>query len=1275
MTILPPNRSSQLNSLVPKGFPYRLRGALLANQDDPFQIPFSGLEPNFLYDLYVNNQRRRSFTSDSSGDLLVTIELDAGADYEILLFPFGGTEFGQKRIWVSVRNWATLHSSTAEMILEQDDDIAIIYDGLRLDTAAIDELNNYHGQNLFQTNDFNYGTRGFRETLRMLRQAYLNEGGSIAGIRNAVSSLAFINPLIKSGRDLSIWWLDEELSQEFRFTSRLTSNDLDTINLSALTGLGTILSSSSNFGLQNVELVEADNLRFSFSADWDGGDITISGTTKFGVEVQEIVFSSPGNVVESNFSYVSATTILKQVQGTAGDVTVGYASVKFVKIINISPFTEPDTSYTLTYQPAPVPNTERFLYNGNIAREQSNGTEGIQTYRIFPPRVEAEVMARSVEPFDLSGNGRYFSFEIDGRGRVELDFDDYIATLSSATAAEVVSAINQELNGRPNYGSSYNASASVVTTTAGDSFKITGGSGALSEIDLNGRDLGSFIKLYYSGNSNDFVDEAFQITLSSTDSSRVFFGKQSDEWFDIEVNYNLKPNSNVSDNFMFLGSDAPDNFEVNGLDIVGFKRTSFSSEKALILEVQTSGWTIERSYPRVLERAGKIITMQMVTSIGNASLSITDPFQLFVSFDNGSSFYSYDFVVGSQPTPNPIGTTNYEMGDYHQTFTTRFYVPIDAVSAIFRIQGDGFTSGDILAIDDISIFDQSINSKFLSRNTVTRGPSYNFLRSELNAWFPERPNTNEKIDIGLEEEEGHIQRVKPSNTIFDRFDATELTNSLATNVVGVWNAQQFDESTLTNFEVFANSPRKSSYIRPTNITDTGIVEIEFGVFQPEASSISLLISSVDDNAIEVVPLSASSTSSLVGDVDDSEVSVVTPVPPVIDFFVVTPISLEAGQDTASISWGVSGSTPLTITVEDNLGNVIYTGSAASSSASDTPATTTVTSYTLTATNTFGSDTTTTPVTVFVENPEATLARVGSGVVHTNDTITLTASTSAGTPPMNWEVVGSALGVVDSGTWNTKGDSDIITTTVVGSPARTEVFTLEVTNAASIDSVTESVGIQTALDLELNGTFSQASSFPFTVSLPTGNDRGLFACLTYDGTDSLPTHAQLGTTIVPFICRSTISTSALPNAERQCAIYYFSESDLSAGTTNNQFRFSDFLTPYTFDFDWDVHFYRATNVGTVTGNPTVLNSTGATVVSPVISSTQYSRVLTLSVAVGNSHNSTTNFTGTTDTNSGSTGSIRTLEAIPNASGNVQFSYTDSSNVSPRVGYCYAIIDPL
>lgn len=1275
MTIIPPNRVNQLNSLVPKGFPYRLRGALLANQDDPFKIPFEGLNKNYIYDLYVNDQRKRSFTSDSSGELLVTIDLEPGQDYEIKLFPLGGIEFGQKRIWVSVRNWATLHSVSAEMVLKQDTDIAIIYDGLRLDTAALDELNNYHGRNLLQANDFNYGTRGFRETLRMLRQAYLNEGGSIAGIRNAVSSLAFINPLIKSGRDLSIWWLDEELSQEFRFVSRLTSNDLDTINQSSLTGLGTIVSSSSNFGLQNIELIQSDNFRFSFTSDWNGGDITISGVTKFGVDVQEVIFSSPGAVVESTFSYNSASTILKQTQGTSGGVSVGYANVKFIKITNISPFTEPDVSNTLTYQPAPLPGIERFLYNGDIVKEQRNSIEGIQTYRIFPPRVEAEVMARSIEPFDLSGNARYFSFEIDGRGRVDLDFDDYIATLATATAADVVSAINQELNNRPNYGASYNASAQVVTTTAGDSFKIVANTNAVSEIDLNGRDVGSFVKLYYSGNSSDFVYEAFQITLNPTDSSRVFFGKQSDQWFDIEVNYNLKPGVTVSDNFMFLGSNAPDNFQTNGLNVIGFRRTSLSSEKALILEIQSSEWNIERSFPRVLDRLGKVITMQMVTSIGNSSLSITDPFQLFVSFDNGSSFYSYDFVVGSQPTPNPIGTTNYEMGDYHQTFTTRFYVPVDAVSAIFRIQGNGFSSGDILAIEDISVFDQSINSKFLSKNTVTRGPTYNFLRSELNVWFPERPNLNEKTDIGLNEEEGHIQRVKPSNTVFDEFDATELTNSLATNVVGVWNAEHFDDSVLINFETFGNSPRKSSYIRPANITDTGVIDLEFGELQSEATSISSLTSFVVDGGIEVTTLSASSTSALVGDVDDSNVAVVIPNPPVIDFFIISPIALEAGQDTATISWGVSGAKPLTITIEDNLGNSIYSGSTANSTTSDTPATTTVNSYTITATNIFGTDTQTVAVNVFVEDPIATLSRVGSGIVHTNDTVSLTASTSAGSPPMNWEISGNTLGVISSGTWSTKGDSDTVTVSLVGNPDRTEVFTLEVTNSASTDSVDESVAISTALDLELNGTFSQISSFPLTVNLPTGNDRGLFACLTYDGTDPLPSHAQLGTTLAPFICNSTISTSALPHTERQCAIYYFSESDLTAGTTNNQFRFSDFFTPYVFDFNWDVHFYRATNVGTVTGNPTILNSTGAAVISPIISSTEFSRVLTLSVAVGSTHNSTTNFIGTIDTSAGSTGSIRTLEAIPNASGDVQFNYTDSSSNSPRVGYCYAIIDPV
>lgn len=1227
MPIIPPDRANQLNSLVPTGYPYKLRGALLAKQDDPFQIPFEGLQPNFLYDLYVNDDRRRSFTSDANGDLLVTVDLEAGNDYEIRLFPFGGTDFGQRRIWVSVRNWATFHSASAEKILEVDESIGIIYDGLRLDSAAIDELNNYHGRNLLQGNDFNYGTGGFRETLRMLRQAYLNEGGSISGIRNAVASLAFINPLIKSGKDLSIWWLDEEISDEFRFSSRLLSNDLDSLNQHVLTGIGTISSISPIFGLSDITLIEDDNLRFQFSSGWDGGDIRITGTTKFGVDVEEVILSNPGDVSESVFVYSSIDSIVKTNQGSTGNVFIGYVNAKFIKVTNISPFTTPDVTNTLEYRPAPLPGIERYLYNGNIVREQSNSVTGVQTYRVYPPRVEAEITAVSVETYDLSGNARFFSFEIDGRGRVDMDFSNFVSTnisnLSAVTASEVVLCINDELVSRPNYGASYNLTASIVNTTAGDTFKISGNVNADSNIDFNGRDLGSFVKLYYSGNSNDFVNEVFQFNLNSTDSSRVFFGRQSDEWFDIEVNYEFKPTSNVSDNFDFLGSDGPDNLKISGLNTIGFRRTSLSFNRSLILEVTNSNWELRKSFPKVLEKLGKVITAQMIVSLGDSTLSITNPFSFFMSFDDGATFYSFNSVIGSQPTPNPIGTTDYELGAYHQTFTVKFYVPIDSQSAILKVRGNGFSSGDIIAIEDLSIFESSTTSKFLASNTVTRGPSYNLLRSELNVWFPERSNFNEREDIGLEDSEGHIQRTKPSNTIFDTNNATELnftrrdpdtdelignsdiSNNRAINVVGVWNAEQFENSTLTNFEVVPNSPRKSSFIRPENITDTGIIDVEFEEFFISASGNSRLIGILDGNGISTIPLNASGTASLSGDI------------------VIPPSAFFRGVASGSLS--LSGSSEADIVAIP---------------------------------------------------PVASLTLDTVGTIHTNDTATFTATATSGSYPMNWTLTGSTLGVIDSGTWNSSGDSNVVVTSVLGNPSRTENFELEVSNSAGTSADNVDVTVTVAVDFVPNGAYSltpQGDSFPIPITLPTGSDRGLFVLLTYDGTNAIPTHAQLGTTLSTLQCFSNIASGSLPDSERQCAIYYFSESDLAAGTTNNQLRFSDSLTPYSFPGDWSVHLYRLNNVGTITQSANDINASGSTLTTPVISMTEYSRLLSLSVALGAL--TATAVVGSNGSTSGGSGEIRSFEAIPNASGDLQIEYNDDASSGAVIGYCYVIVDPL
>lgn len=403
------------------------------------------------------------------------------------------------------------------------------------------------------------------------------------------------------------------------------------------------------------------------------------------------------------------------------------------------------------------------------------------------------------------------------------------------------------------------------------------------------------------------------------------------------------------------------------------------------------------------------------------------------------------------------------------------------------------------------------------------------------------------------------------------------------------------------------------------------------------------------------------------------------VAPSVLSFTLSDTSLERGVDTTVITWNVDGSAPVTVTIEDNLGNVISTGTNPSSFATDTPTTLSVNAYTITATNAYGTDTATVPVTVFNSAPFPTLGRTSPGTIHTNDTVTLTASTSSGTPPITWEVSGNTLGVIASGTWNTKGEFDIVTSPVLGEPARFENFTLEVTNAVTTNTDIESVTVEQAMDLVPNGAFSrlpQGDTFPLTVSLPSGLDRGLFVCLTYDGADPIPTHAQLGTTLSSFAGNISISSSGLPNAVRQAAIYYFTEAQLAAGTTTNQLRFSDSFTSYTFDNDWAVHLYRANNVGNITFGGAA-GVTGATVIGPVINTTPFSRVLSLSVANGNgsAHTAFANFIGTDGSTSGGTSEIRTFEGIPDASGQLQIAYTDSTPSFPRVGYCYVIVDPV
>ena len=216
-----------------------------------------------------------------------------------------------------------------------------------------------------------------------------------------------------------------------------------------------------------------------------------------------------------------------------------------------------------------------------------------------------------------------------------------------------------------------------------------------------------------------------------------------------------------------------------------------------------------------------------------------------------------------------------------------------------------------------------------------------------------------------------------------------------------------------------------------SVTGTEPVTIEItDVGNPTSTSVS-----VSPTATKTYTLTASnSAGSVTKDVSITVNPAPPPAPnatkPTIDSFTASPSTITAGQS-STLSWAVSGTQPITISVTD-LGTVSGTSGSVSPTATKT--------YTLTASNSAGSVTKNLSITVNLIKPSIT-----------SFTATPASITAGQSSTLSWTVSGTqpiTFSITDLG--NVTGDSKSV------SPNSTKTYTLTASNAAG--SVTKDVTI-------------------------------------------------------------------------------------------------------------------------------------------------------------------------------------------------------------------------
>ena len=158
-----------------------------------------------------------------------------------------------------------------------------------------------------------------------------------------------------------------------------------------------------------------------------------------------------------------------------------------------------------------------------------------------------------------------------------------------------------------------------------------------------------------------------------------------------------------------------------------------------------------------------------------------------------------------------------------------------------------------------------------------------------------------------------------------------------------------------------------------------------------------------------------------------------PIQPSINSFTAIPTAIASGQST-NLTWTLSGSEPITLSINKNVGIV--------NGISQTVSPIQTTTYTLTASNSAGSDSA--QITVSV-TPQVVAASINS---FTASPTTITAGEST---RLNWDVSGTSPTIEISGRGTVTGNS------ITVSPTRTTTYTLTATNAE--DSVSRQVTVQ------------------------------------------------------------------------------------------------------------------------------------------------------------------------------------------------------------------------